>query len=76
MNKKIENFIGGKFQNSKNDTIPIYNPQQGNIIGDVVNSSNDDLKLAIKLVDNVDEAIDHIKKYSSGHTEAILTESN
>jgi glutamate-5-semialdehyde dehydrogenase len=35
-----------------------------------------DLKLAIKLVDNVDEAIDHIKKYSSGHTEAILTESN
>ena len=48
MNKKIENFIGGKFQNSKNDTIPIYNPQQGNIIGDVVNSSNDDLKLAIK----------------------------
>ena len=48
MNKKIENFIGGKFQNSENDTIPIYNPQQGNIVGDVVNSSNDDLKLAIK----------------------------
>ena len=48
MNKKIENFIGGKFQNSKNDTIPIYNPQKGNIIGDVVNSSNNDLKLAIK----------------------------
>ena len=22
MNKKIENFIGGKFQNSENDTIP------------------------------------------------------
>jgi glutamate-5-semialdehyde dehydrogenase len=35
-----------------------------------------DLKLAIKIVDNVDEAIGHIKKYSSGHTEAILTESN
>ena len=48
MNKKIKNFIGGKFQNSKNDTIPIYNPQKGNIIGDVVNSSNNDLKLAIK----------------------------
>ena len=35
-----------------------------------------DLKLAIKLVGNVDDAIEHIRKYSSGHTEAILTESN
>ena len=35
-----------------------------------------DLKLAIKLVHNVDDAIEHIRKYSSGHTEAILTESN
>ena len=35
-----------------------------------------DLKLAIKLVSNVDDAIEHIRKYSSGHTEAILTESS
>jgi glutamate-5-semialdehyde dehydrogenase len=35
-----------------------------------------DLKLAIKLVSNVDDAIEHVRKYSSGHTEAILTESN
>ena len=34
-----------------------------------------DLKLAVKVVDNVDQAIEHIKIYSSGHTEAILTES-
>ena len=34
-----------------------------------------DLKLAIKVVDNVDQAIEHIKIFSSGHTEAILTES-
>tara|TARA_B100001989_G_scaffold242785_1_gene209887 strand:- start:290 stop:1531 length:1242 start_codon:yes stop_codon:yes gene_type:complete len=34
-----------------------------------------DLKLAVKVVDNVDQAIDHIKIFSSGHTEAILTES-
>ena len=34
-----------------------------------------DLKLAVKIVDNVDQAIDHIKIFSSGHTEAILTES-
>ena len=48
MNKRIENFIGGKFNKSKNDTIPIYNPQEGKIIAEVVDSSNDDLDLAIK----------------------------
>ena len=48
MNKKIENFIGGKFIKSKNDTIPIYNPQEGRIIAEVVDSSNDNLDLAIK----------------------------
>ena len=34
-----------------------------------------DLKLAIGIVDTVEEAIHHIQKYSSGHTEAIITES-
>ena len=28
MNKRIENFIGGKFNKSKNDTIPKYNPKK------------------------------------------------
>ena len=48
MNKRIENFIGGKFNKSENNTIPIYNPQEGKIIAEVVDSSNDDLDLAIK----------------------------
>jgi len=30
--------------------------------------------LSIKLVDNVDEAIEHINRYSSKHTDAIITE--
>ena len=34
-----------------------------------------DLKLAIKIVDDINEAIDHINLFSSGHTESILTES-
>ncbi len=33
-----------------------------------------DLKLAYKYVDNVDEAIEHINEYGSGHTESIITE--
>ena len=35
-----------------------------------------DLKLAIKVVDSINEAIDHVNLFSSGHTESILTESN
>lgn len=32
-----------------------------------------DLVLAVKIVEDVDEAISHIEKYSTGHSEAILT---
>jgi glutamate-5-semialdehyde dehydrogenase len=34
-----------------------------------------DLKLSIRVVDGLDEAIDHIRRYGSGHTEAIVTSS-
>ena len=32
--------------------------------------------IAVKLVDGVDEAIAHIRRFGSGHTEAILTEND
>ena len=34
----------------------------------------DDYILALKVVDTLDEAIEHINKYSTGHSEAIVTE--
>ena len=34
-----------------------------------------DYKISIKLVSGIDEAIDHINMYGSGHTDAILTSS-
>lgn len=34
-----------------------------------------DYILAVKVVDNIDEAIAHITKYSSGHSECIVTEN-
>lgn len=34
-----------------------------------------DYILAIKIVDNIDEAIDHINKYGTKHSEAIVTEN-
>ncbi len=33
------------------------------------------LILAVKVVDSADEAIDHVNRYGSGHSEAIVTES-
>jgi len=32
-----------------------------------------DLKMAVKVVDSLDEAIEHIARYSTGHSEAIIT---
>lgn len=32
-----------------------------------------DLRLAVGVVDSLDDAIDHIRRYSSGHSEAIVT---
>ena len=32
------------------------------------------LDLAVKVVENLDEALQHIKKYSTGHTESIVTD--
>ncbi|MCX7620504.1 MAG: glutamate-5-semialdehyde dehydrogenase [Acidimicrobiales bacterium] len=33
------------------------------------------LKLAVRVVDSLDEAIEHVNRYSSGHSEAIITRS-
>ena len=35
-----------------------------------------DYKIAIKVVEGLDEAINHISMYSSGHTESILTQNS
>ncbi|HLC96159.1 MAG TPA: glutamate-5-semialdehyde dehydrogenase [Candidatus Nanoarchaeia archaeon] len=39
------------------------------------NTEYNDLILSIKIVNDVDEAIKHINKYGSGHTDAIVTEN-
>ena len=53
------------------------------ILGDCVIDANDedyateynDYIMSIKVVDSIDEAISHIQKYSTGHSECIVTES-
>ena len=51
------------------------------IVPDVIPAKEEDwseeylaLKLSIKVVNSLDEAINHINKYGSGHSEAIITE--
>ena len=33
------------------------------------------MKMAIRTVDDIDQAIDHISQYGSGHSEAIITQN-
>ncbi|PVA05969.1 glutamate-5-semialdehyde dehydrogenase [Thalassorhabdomicrobium marinisediminis] len=35
-----------------------------------------DMKIAAKIVDNIDEAIEHIQRYGSSHTDCIVTEDD
>ena len=35
-----------------------------------------DMVVSIKIVKNLEEAVNHINQYSSGHTDAIITENN
>ena len=58
-------------------------PSAAAILGGGVESATEDdwyteygdYILAVKIVDSIDEAIAHIAKYSTGHSEAIVTES-
>ncbi len=34
-----------------------------------------DYKMSVKIVSSVDEAVEHIRKYSTGHSESIITEN-
>lgn len=52
------------------------------IVNDVVDTTDEDWAteyldyiLAVKVVNNIDDAIDHITKYSTGHSECIVSES-
>ncbi|MBX5469079.1 MAG: glutamate-5-semialdehyde dehydrogenase [Thermoleophilaceae bacterium] len=54
----------------------------GELVGSLAEATEEDwsteyhaLILAVKVVDSVDEAIEHINRYGSGHSEAIVTGS-
>jgi glutamate-5-semialdehyde dehydrogenase len=76
-----EAFLPGMCQTLKNLGVEIRGCQRVKDIVPWVNDAYqqdweteyDDLILAVKIVDSIDEAIDHIAKYSTGHSESIIT---
>ncbi len=73
---KLENIL-----KSKNVEIFGCNETQ-NIIPDVKSATEDDwykeyldLKVAVKVVDSLEEAINHINKYGTKHSESIITQN-
>jgi glutamate-5-semialdehyde dehydrogenase len=76
-----EAFLPGMCQTLKNLGVEIRGCQRTKAVVPWVNDAGqqdweteyDDLILAVKIVDSVDEAIDHIAKYSTGHSESIIT---
>jgi len=48
MNKKVNNFINGKFQDSSNETITVWNPQNGEKLTKVTCSSVTELNKAVE----------------------------
>lgn len=76
-----ETFLPGMCQKLKELGVEIRGCKRTKAIAGWVNEADekdweteyDDLILAVKIVDSVDEAIDHIEKYSTGHSESIIT---
>ena len=65
-------------------TLTLPSPFKGEGLGEgIVPATDEDwgkeylsLKVAIKVVDSLDEALEYIEKYGSGHSEAIVTEDH
>jgi glutamate-5-semialdehyde dehydrogenase len=66
----------------KHDTKILGCPKTCEILKDASPATDDDFAtefldyvIAVKVVDSLDDAINHIRKYSTGHSECIITES-
>ncbi|NVF12368.1 glutamate-5-semialdehyde dehydrogenase [Anaerococcus sp. AGMB00486] len=83
----IHKEVKDEFYDGLNEIIEKYNIKVhacDRTLGKIKNSipANDedygkeylDYEFSVKMVDDIDEAIDHIYKYSSGHSDAIITE--
>lgn len=84
VHKDIAEFalIAIKEQLDKKNVQIIGDEKVQSILPDVIPATEDDwyaeyldYKLAVKVVDSIDDAINHIAKYSTDHSESIVTEN-
>lgn len=84
VHKDVAEFalIAIKEQLDKKNVTIIGDEKVAAILPDVIPATEDDwsteyldYKLAVKVVDNIDEAIAHIAKYSTDHSESIVTKN-
>lgn len=84
VHKDIAEFalIAIKEQLDKKGVVIIGDEAVQSILPDVVPATEEDwateyldYKISVKVVENIDEAIEHIAKYSTNHSESIITEN-
>lgn len=85
VNKNIaDEFLKKISERYKKHSVEIYGDSATkSILGDdILNATEteyatefNDYKIAVKVVENIDEAIAHIRKYGTGHSECIVTKS-
>ncbi len=79
VNKKVaKEFFDKLLATDFKDNVQIYGCDETNKYIDCVSVESyheefDDLKINVKIVNNVDEAIDHIGEYSTKHSEVIIS---
>lgn len=84
VNEKIaKDFLPIIVRELKENGVSVRGDDKSQLIMDNIEKANDedwskeysDYIIAVKIVKDVDEAITHINKYGTGHSEAIVTES-
>ncbi|MDM4761702.1 glutamate-5-semialdehyde dehydrogenase [Galbitalea sp. SE-J8] len=77
----VDRVLPGVVEALRADGVTIHaEPRAASVIDGAVPATDEDfaiehmsLDLTVKVVDDLDEAIDHIRRYSTKHTESILT---
>jgi len=78
-----EKFLPAAIKRLKENNVEVRGcPESAKISNDVILAAEEDFGkeyldyiISVKVVDSVDEAVKHINKYGTGHSEAIVTEN-
>jgi len=78
-----EKFLPKLYQALKDNNVQVRGDERAvKIVSDIIPATEDDWYteyndyiIAVKVVDNLDEAIKHINKYNTKHSESIITEN-